>query len=36
MEKNPYIEMLAECLLPEERSRDFDVIKVEKISDTLT
>ena len=34
MEKNPYIE-LAECLLPEEMVEYFDVVKVEKTSETL-
>ena len=34
MEKNPYIE-LAECLLPEEMVEYFEVVKVEKTSETL-
>lgn len=34
MEKNPYIE-LAECLLPEEMVEYFEVVKVEKPTETL-
>ena len=34
MKKNPYIE-LAECLLPEEMVEYFEVVKVDKTSDTL-
>ena len=34
MEKNPYIE-LAECLLPEEMIKYFEVVKVEKTKETL-
>ena len=34
MEKNPYIE-LAECLFPEEMVEYFEVVKVEKTTDTL-
>ena len=34
MEKNPYIE-LAECLLPEEMIEYFEVVKVEKTTETL-
>lgn len=34
MEKNPYIE-LAECLLPEEMIEYFEVVKVDKTTETL-
>ena len=34
MEKSAYIE-LAECLLPEEMVENFEVVKVEKTSETL-
>lgn len=34
MKKNPYIE-LAECLLPEELVEYFEVVKVEKTTETL-
>ncbi len=34
MEKNPYIE-LAECLLPEEMVEYFEVVKVDKTTETL-
>ena len=34
MEKNPYIE-LAECILQEEMVEYFEVVKVEKTSETL-
>ena len=34
MEKSAYIE-LAECLLPEEMVEHFEVVKVEKTSETL-
>lgn len=34
MEKSPYIE-LAECLLPEELVEHFEVVKVEKTTQTL-
>ncbi len=34
MEKNPYIE-LAECVLPEEMIEYFEVVKVDKTTETL-
>lgn len=34
MEKNPYID-LAECLLPEEMIEYFEVVKVDKTTETL-